>query len=203
MTISTAPTLTRTTTFATNVTDILAKQCCEPRSKQLLSGEILLKTRAYSAWGGAVTAQMYLPLERAIAWRQLTDYPQWVHYFPALTRSEILHRPDSGLSNRNSLDGCKRLYQVASKAFLFLTARVDIYLKVIETAQQQIQFRLESGSFHDFAADLTLHDYGDGTLLTYSVQATPTIPVPSVLIQQAIQMDLPDNMRTMRQVLCR
>ncbi|MBC7972166.1 MAG: cyclase, partial [Verrucomicrobia bacterium] len=105
--------------------------------------------------------------------------------------------------NRSSIDGCKRLYQVASKAFLFLTAQVDIYLKVIETTQQQIQFRLESGSFHDFAADLTLEDYGDGTLLTYAVQATPTIPVPSVLIQQAIQMDLPNNLRTMRQVLCR
>jgi hypothetical protein len=202
MMTSTAPTLTRTT-IATNVTERLAKQCHEPYSKQLLNGEILLKTRSHSAWGGAVTAQMYLPLQRSIAWRQLTDYPRWVHYFPALTRSEILHRHDSQLSNRNALDGCQRLYQVASKAFLFLTAQVDIYLKVIETAQQQIQFRLESGSFHDFAADLTLQDYSDGTLLTYSVQATPTIPVPSMLIQQAIQMDLPDNLRTMRKVLCR
>ncbi|MBW4578211.1 MAG: cyclase [Tildeniella nuda ZEHNDER 1965/U140] len=200
---STAPTLTRTTTLSTTVTDLLAKQCHEPRAKQLLSGEILLKTRTYSAWGGAVTAQMYLPLERAIAWQQLTDYPRWVHYFPALTRSEILQRNDSRLSNQKSLDGYKRLYQVASKAFLFLTAQVDIYLKVIEIAQQQIQFRLESGNFHDFAADLTLQDYNNGTLLTYSVQATPTIPVPSMLIQQAIQMDLPDNMQTMRRVLCR
>jgi Polyketide cyclase / dehydrase and lipid transport len=202
MMTSTAPTLTRTT-IATNVTERLAKQCHEPYSEQLLNGEILLKTRSHSAWGGAVTAQMYLPLQRSVAWRQLTDYPRWVHYFPALTRSEILHRNDSQLNNRNSLDGCQRLYQVASKAFLFLTAQVDIYLKVIETAQQQIQFRLESGSFHDFAADLTLQDYSDGTLLTYSVQATPTIPVPSMLIQQAIQMDLPDNLRTMRKVLCR
>lgn len=203
MTISTAPTLTRPTTLATNITDLLAKQRQELPSSQLLSGEILLKTLMHSAWGGAVTAQMYLPLERAIAWQQLTDYPQWVHYFPALTRSEILHHNDSRLSNRSSLDNYKRLYQVASKAFLFLTARVDIYLKVVEIAQQQIQFRLESGSFHDFAADLTLQDYDSGTLLTYSVQATPAIPVPSILIQQAIQMDLPDNMRTMRRVLCR
>ena len=199
---STAPTLTRTTT-ATPVTAPPAKRCYEPWSRQLLNGEILLKTRSYSAWGGAVTAQMYLPLTRSVAWKQLTDYPQWVHYFPALTRSEILPHNDSTLHNRTSLDDCKRLYQVASKAFLFLTAQVDIYLRIIETAQQQIQFRLESGSFHDFAADLTLQDYGDGTLLTYSVQATPTIPVPSMLIQQAIQMDLPDNLRTMRNVLCR
>ncbi|XGV95478.1 MAG: SRPBCC family protein [Leptolyngbya sp. BL-A-14] len=169
----------------------------------LLNGEILLKTQPHSAWGGAVTAQMYLPIARTSAWQQLTDYPRWVHYFPALTRSEILPCSDTRSSSPSPVDGYKRLYQVASKAFLFLTAQVDIYLKVIETAHQQIQFRLESGSFHDFAADLTLQDYNGGTLLTYSVQATPTIPVPSVLIQQAIQMDLPDNMRTMRQVLCR
>ncbi|PSB25696.1 SRPBCC family protein [Stenomitos frigidus] len=200
---STAPTLTRTPTLTTNVTNLLAKQWHGPHSQPLLNGEVLLKTQPHSAWGGAVTAQMYLPLERAIAWRQLTDYPRWVHFFPALTRSEILHPNDGRLCNREVPDGCKRLYQVASKAFLFLTAQVDIYLKVIETAQQQIQFRLESGSFHDFAADLTLQDYGAGTLLTYSVQATPTIPVPSMLIQQAIQMDLPANLRTMRQVLCR
>ena len=201
MTTSTAQTLSRPEMLSTDF--IVAPVEDEPRFRQLLSGEILLKTRTYSAWGGAVTAQMYLPLERTIAWRQLTDYPQWVHFFPALTRSEILHRYDSRFSNQSTLDGCKRLYQVASKAFLFLTAQVDIYLKVFETAQQQIQFRLESGSFHDFAADLTLQDYGNGTLLTYAVQATPTIPVPSMLIQQAIQMDLPDNLRTMRQVLCR
>ncbi|MBW4468847.1 MAG: cyclase [Stenomitos rutilans HA7619-LM2] len=200
MTISTAPALTRATT---SLPHLIPQQHGDLYAKPLLDGEILLKTRPHSAWGGAVTAQMYLPISRTTAWRQLTDYSRWVQYFPALTRSEILHRNNSELSHRSSVDGYKRLYQVASKAFLFLTAQVDIYLKVIETTHQQIQFRLESGSFHDFAADLTLQDYGDGTLLTYSVQATPTIPVPSVLIQQAIQMDLPDNLRTMRQVLCR
>ncbi|XHX76119.1 MAG: SRPBCC family protein [Stenomitos frigidus ULC029] len=196
---STASILTR---IVTDSADAVIEQREEPCFKQLLSGEILLKTRSYSAWGGAVTAQMYLPLERAIAWRQLTDYPRWVQYFPALTRSEIITHNDFRLGKKTAEDGCKRLYQVAGKAFLFLTAQVDIYLKVIETAHQQIQFRLESGSFHDFAADLTLQDYSDGTLLTYSVQATPTIPVPSMFIQQAMQMDLPANMRKMRQVLC-
>lgn len=200
MTTSTAPTLDRATSALTN---LVPQRQQELQAKPLLNGEILLKTLPYSAWGGAVTAQMYLSLERSSAWRQLTDYPRWVQYFPALTHSEILPHNAPNLANLSSLDGCKRLYQVASKAFLFLTAQVDIYLRVIEIAHQQIQFRLESGSFHDFAADLTLQDYGDGTLLTYSVQATPTIPVPAMLIQQAIQMDLPDNMRTMRQVLCR
>lgn len=200
MTISTVPTLTRPVPDSPN---LVTQHQGDFHIRSLLNGEILLKTRPYSAWGGAVTAQMYLPIARTSAWRQLTDYPRWVHYFPALTRSEILPCDDTRSNHRNTTDGYKRLYQVASKAFLFLTAQVDIYLKVIETAHQQIQFRLESGSFHDFAADLTLQDYDGGTLLTYSVQATPTIPVPSMLIQQAIQMDLPDNMRTMRQVLCR
>jgi hypothetical protein len=162
----------------------------------LVRGEILLSTRAHSAWGGAVTASMYLPLSRSLAWQQLTDYPRWVQYFPDLVRSEVLQRAD-GLH-----PGGKRLYQVASKAFLFFTAQVEVYLRVVETVHQKIQFRQEQGSFTDFAAELTLQDYLTGTLLAYSVQATPAIPIPSMFVQQAIQLDLPTNMRKMRQVLC-
>jgi hypothetical protein len=166
----------------------------------LLGGEVLLQTRSHSAWGGAVTACMYLPLERAQVWQQVTDYPQWVQYFPDLVCSEVLSHGE-GLSQ-----GRKRLYQVAKKTFFMLSAQVEIYLKVIETAhvsaRQQIQFRMERGSFSDFSADLKLQDHQSGTLLTYSVQATPTIPVPSVFIQEAMRLDLPANMRKMRQVIC-
>lgn len=157
----------------------------------LLQGEILTETRSHSAWGGAVTAQMYLPITRSRVWQQVTDYPLWVQYFPDVIRSEVLHRGE-----------VKRLYQVAHKAFLFFTAQVEIYLNVFEEVQQQIQFRLEKGTFTDFTADLKLADCGAGTLLTYAVQATPNIPIPSIFIQQAMQFELPANMRKMRQVLC-
>jgi len=161
------------------------------QQKALLQGEVLVETRAHSAWGGAVTAQMYLPIARSHVWQQLTDYPRWVQYFPDLTKSEVLHRGE-----------VKRLYQVAKKAFLFLTAEVEIYLNVFEVLGQHIQFRLEKGTFTDFTADLKLQDCGNGTLLTYTVQATPNIPIPAVFIQQAMHMELPENMRKMRQVLC-
>lgn len=170
----------------------------EQSQKLLLQGDILIQTQSHSAWGGSVTAQMYLPMGRNQAWQQLTDYPRWVQYFPDLTRSEILNQ---GEGSR----GSKRLYQVAAKAFFLFTAQVEIYLKVFETvnsAWQQVQFQLEKGNFHDFTATLKLQDFKTGTLLTYSVQATPTIPVPSQLIQQAMRLDLPSNMRQMRQVLC-
>lgn len=157
----------------------------------LLQGEILVQTRSHSAWGGAVTAQMYLPLTRVHVWHQVTDYPRWVQYFPDVTKSEVLHRGER-----------TRVYQVARKAFLFFTAQVEVYLNVFEVVQQQIQFRLEQGTFVDFAADLKLQDCGAGTLLTYGVQATPNIPIPTVFIQQAMHLELPENMRKMRQILC-
>lgn len=157
----------------------------------LLQGEILIQTRSHSAWGGAVTAQMYIPVVRSRVWQQLTDYPRWVQYFPDIIRSEVLHRGE-----------VKRLYQVARKAFLLFSAQVDIYLNVFEEMQQQIQFRMEKGTFSDFAADLNLADCGAGTILTYAVQATPSIPIPSVFIQQAMHFELPENMRKMRQALC-
>ena len=157
----------------------------------LLQGEILVQTRSHSAWGGAVTAQMHLPLTRARVWQQVTDYPRWVQYFPDVIRSEVLHRGKG-----------KRLYQVARKAFLIFSAQVEVYLNILEVVQQQIQFRLEQGTFVDFAADLKLQDFGAGTLLTYAVQATPNIPIPTIFIQQAMHLELPENMRKMRQVLC-
>lgn len=164
----------------------------QEQQKLLISGEILVHTYSHTAWGGAVSACMYLPLVRSNVWQQLTDYPRWVQYFPDVTKSEVLQRGE-----------VKRLYQAAQKAFLFLTATVEIYLNVVEELGQRIQFKLEKGSFHDFNANLELKDCGSGTLLTYTVEATPTIPIPSIFIQQAMNFELPANMRKMRQVLCK
>lgn len=180
------------TTFSFSDLDNLVVNLAGSQQKALLQGEILLKTRSHSICGGAVTAHMYLPLARQHVWQQLSDYPRWVQYFPDVTKSEVLSRGE-----------VKRLYQVAKKAFLFLTAQVEIYLNVFEVMGQQIQFQLEKGTFNDFTADLRLRDYADGTLLTYSVQATPDIPIPAVFIQQAMHMELPENLRKMRQVMCR
>lgn len=164
---------------------------------RLLQGEVLLQTRSHSLWGGAVTAQVYLPIARSQAWQQITDYPRWVQFFPDMTHSEILSH---GGSQTN-----KRLYQAARKAFFLFTAQVEIYLSVLETVQtswQQVQFQLERGNFNDFSATLKLHDFHEGTLLTYSVQATPTIPIPTQFIQEAIKLDFPNNLRQLRRVLC-
>jgi hypothetical protein len=162
----------------------------QDKQKLLMQGEILVETRSHNAWGGTVTAWMYVPLVRSHVWQQLTDYPRWVQYFPDITKSEIIQRGE-----------VKRLYQAAQKAFLFFTAQVEIYLNVAEEIGQRIQFKMEKGTFEDFTADLELKDCGNGTLLAYTVQATPNIPIPSMFIQQAMNLELPANMRKMRQVL--
>ncbi len=164
----------------------------QDKQRLLMQGEILVQTRSHTAWGGGVTAWMYVPLVRSQVWQQITDYPRWVQYFPDVTKSEVLQRGE-----------VKRLYQAAQKAFFFFTAQVEIYLDVVEELGQHIQFRLEKGSFHDFTAKLELKDCSNGTLLGYTVQATPTIPMPSIFIQQAMNFELPANMRKMRQVLCK
>jgi Polyketide cyclase / dehydrase and lipid transport len=164
----------------------------DDKQRLLMQGEIFVEARSHTACGGAVTAWMYVPLVRSQVWQQLTDYPRWVQYFPDITRSEIVQRGE-----------VKRLYQAAQKAFLFFTAQVEIYLNVVEVLGQQIQFRMEKGTFLDFTAHLELKDLGNGTLIAYNVQATPNIPVPAIFIQQAMNFELPTNMRKMRQVLCK
>jgi len=165
----------------------------------LLRGEILLETSTHTAWGAAVTAQMLFPLERHLVWQQLIDYPRWTQYFLDITQSHVLEA-----DHCFQADGTrqKRLYQAASKNFLFITAQVEVCIQVTEFLVYRIQFEFESGSFIDFGADLKLRDFPDGTLLTYAVHATPLIPIPSLLIQQAIHLDLPANMRHLRKVLC-
>lgn len=165
------------------------------RTAALLSGEVQIQTQAHSAWGGAVTAELFLPIDRAFVWQQVTHYPRWVEYFPDIVRSEVI----------GSISQGKRLYQVGRKAVLMFAAEVEIVLKAIESTtanQQQISFELERGSFRDFSAQLRLQDFHTGTLLAYSVQATPSIPVPSLLIQEGMKLDLPTNLRSMRRVLC-
>lgn len=155
-------------------------------------GRVLVDTRSHGLSGGAVTAKMYLQASRSEIWPKLTDYPRWVDYFPNITRSEVVA----------STQHMRRLYQVGRKAFLAIAAEVEIYLNVYEQSLRSIQFRLERGTFRDFGADLTLQDWQGGTLLVYTVQATPLIPVPGFLVEQGMRQDLPGNMENMRRVLC-
>lgn len=159
-------------------------------------GDVILTPMVSSGGGGAVTAHMFVPLQRGLIWPQLTTYRRWTQFFPNIAQSEVLETVKTG-SQRY-----RRLYQVGCKGFMRLTARVEIYLKVFETACDTIQFRLEQGTFSHFAADLELKDLPNGTLLTYMVQAKPTIPVPAFMVEQGMKLDLPSNMRQMRQVLC-
>jgi len=165
----------------------------ESEATALKRGRILVETCAHGLCGGSVTAKMFVNASRIELWHKLTDYTRWVEYFPNITRSEVV-------SSQNNVH---RLYQVGRKAFLAIAAQVEIYLKVYERNQRSIQFRLEKGTFQDFGADLTLQDWQGGTLLTYTVQATPLIPVPSFLVEQGMRQDLPGNMENMRRVLCR
>jgi len=178
-----------------------ASRVTEQQARSLMQGEVLISTTSVGT-GAAVTATMYVPLLRQKTWQQLTDYSQWVHYFPDIVQSQVLDQVLEAKRQTKAHPVTRRLYQVARKAFMMFSAQVEIYLQVIETLHQQIQFRFERGTFSDFAADLTLEDYAQGTLLTYSVKATPLIPVPSFLIEQAIRHDLPGNMKTMRRVMC-
>lgn len=162
----------------------------------LIRGDVLIVPQSQPHEPAAVMAHMYVPLDRSHIWPQVTSYRRWTQFFPNITHSEVLESVKTGTYRY------RRLYQVGRKGFMMMTAQVEIYLQVFETACEHIQFRLERGTFSYFDADLHLQDMGKGTLLTYRVQAAPTIPVPTFLIEQGMKIDLPGNMRQMRQVLC-
>ena len=165
-------------------------QLSKVETVKLHRGDVLVNTRTHTVCGGALDAKMYLPIGRSQVWSQLTDYPRWTQFFPDVTQSRVIddRQPQLG----------RRLYQAAEKSFLFITAQVNLYLRVFELEQQHIRFQFEKGSFSDFTADLMLSDFEQGTLLRYSVSATPLIPVPSFFVEQAMKMDLPSNLQNMR-----
>lgn len=162
----------------------------------LLRGDVLTTPKTHPQEPAWVMAQMYVPIPRPHIWPQVTNYRRWTQFFPNITHSEVLE------TVRTASHRYRRLHQVGRKGFMLLTAEVEVYLRVFETACDRIQFRLEQGTFSHFAADLSLQDMQEGTLMTYAVQAAPTIPVPTFLIEQGMKTDLPGNMRQMRQVLC-
>lgn len=181
--------------FTRTVAPLASAQFAKGDRDRLQQGEILLETRSHTDWGAGVTAWMYVPADRAYVWQELTCYPRWVEFFPDLTESTVI--ADHG-------SRWKRVHQAAKKNFVVFQAHVSIQLKVFETVtgdRHRLRFRMEAGDFRDFSADLQLDDWGEGTLLTYSVQATPTIPIPSMLMQQAIRLDLPANLKQMRSCL--
>jgi carbon monoxide dehydrogenase subunit G len=162
--------------------------------ENLLKGDVLLNPQPHTAKGGAVSATMYIPRDRGSVWAQLTHYSRWTEYFPDITKSDVIIEFSADR---------KRLCQSACKTFFMMNVTVDIQLNAIETPDRQIQFQMvgSNGGFQDFSATLILDDCHSGTALTYSVQATPKIPLPAPLIQEAMKIDLPINMRHMRGVL--
>ncbi|MBP0014871.1 MAG: cyclase [Roseofilum sp. SBFL] len=174
---------------ATAWIDRIAKACNTEPSASLGDGHISVKTEPWGLGGGSAIAQLYLPLSRQQCWQKVSNYSQWVNYFPDITYSQVL--PKS-----------QQLYQKGIKDFILLRVEVEIYLQIRETCNQAIEFELLKGSFSEFLAYLHLQDYQQGTLLSYAVQATPNFPIPAPFIEQALKIELPANMRHMRQVLC-
>ncbi len=167
-----------------------------PKSQTaLLNGEVITQIDPNTPAAAAVTATIHIPLTRDEVWQQLTNYSRWTAFFPDITRSDVT----AELSPRS-----KRISQAACKTFLMLNIAVEIQLQVDEIPQESIRFSMvDSGgiSFRDFAAVLELKDLGNSTELSYTVQATPSIPVPGMFIEQAMKFDLPCNMRHLRKVL--
>lgn len=175
----------------------VAQQAQKQTSKinlALLNGEVITQIQPHTTAGAAVAATIHIPMTRERVWQQLTNYSRWTAFFPDITRSDVtaLISPQS-----------KRLTQAACKTFLMLSIAVEIQLQVDEIPQESIRFSMVDGgiSFRDFAAVLELKDLGSSTELSYTVQATPSIPVPSMFIEQAMKFDLPNNMRHLRKVL--
>lgn len=163
-------------------------------SSALVQGEVITQVEPYAPGGGAVMATILIPQGRSQVWEQLTSYHRWVEFFPDITRSEVIAARSPH---------CKQLLQAACKTFLMFSIAVEIQLQVDEIPLESIRFSMVDGgaSFRDFAAVLELSSLPQGTQLSYRVQATPTLPVPSMFIEQAMKLDLPLNMRHLRKVL--
>jgi hypothetical protein len=146
-------------------------------------------------WDCAVLAQFYIDLPPHYVWNCLTDYPLWVRYLPDMMQSRVIEGAGSAQ---------KRLYQVARKVLLLFHLQVQAYLGVTEDSEQRlIRFVMEegNGALEQFAAELHLQPLRAGTVISYSARAKPTVFVPEPIILAVIKLELPMNLRRLRQVM--
>ncbi len=165
----------------------VSQTCNIEPAESLLQGEISVQTDPWGLGGGSAIAKLYIPLSTLQCWQKLTNYPQWVNYFPDITHSE-------------KLPHTQQLYQKGVKDFILFRTEVEIYLDIRENPYETVEFEFVKGSFSEFLAYLHLQEYHQGTLMTYAVQAALKFPLPPPLIQQALKIELPVNLRCMRKV---
>jgi hypothetical protein len=165
-----------------------------PEQAQLYQGEILLQSRLYSLWGGALTAQIYIPVSSGLVWKTLTQYDRWPGLFPPITKSVVV---EEGRFR-------KCIHQCAQKQFSVLTIAVEADLLVREYPDWCIRFNLmaPNWSFREFEAEIQIKPVRNtGTILQYQVQAAAALPIPALFIQEAMRHDLPENLRSLRAYL--
>ncbi len=157
---------------------------------QLVDGHIILDTHIDSDRRAAVTARLYIPCSKDHVWHQVTTYSNWPQLLPSILTST---------AQGPMVDGSYLLFQSGGIPYLPLSPRVDIELKVQEDPGRRVQFELIRGDFEQFKATITLHDFENGTLLSYRVQACLTFSVPKSFIEQGILLVLPANLKALRQ----
>ncbi|WP_008309176.1 SRPBCC family protein [Leptolyngbya sp. PCC 6406] len=163
------------------------------RDRDALSrGKILVTAQPHGFTGGHVSATLSLRIFPDALWPHLTDYPRWVDYFPEMTHSEAIAPTDQGQP---------RIYQVGRKSILGLGAEVEVYLRVQTHPPHRLQFVMERGTLADFTASFALAPWRLGTLLTFTVQATPLIPLPGFFVEQSMRRELPTSLAQMRRVI--
>ena len=118
-----------------------------------------------------VVAQMFAPVNQAIAWDVLTDFANMAKWVPNVVESRIVKPGDKQMT----------IEQKGNAKFAGLSFSYTSLREIVLNPQTTIQSTQVKGSMKKQVSLMTLSAEADGTKLQYRLELVPTWPASSVV----------------------
>jgi len=118
-----------------------------------------------------VVAQMFAPVNQAIAWDVLTDFANMAKWVPNVVESRIVKPGDKQMT----------IEQKGNAKFAGLSFSYTSLREIVLNPQATIQSTQVKGSMKKQVSLMTLSTEADGTKLQYRLELVPTWPASSVV----------------------
>lgn len=138
---------------------------------------------AYDGETYVVKAEMFAPVNQAIAWEVLTDFTNMAGWVPNLRESSIVKPGDKQLT----------IEQRGTAKFGVLSIPYTSVREIVLNPQTTIQSTQIKGSMRRQQSLMTLSTNGDGTRLQYQLEVVPNVFAAAVLSQDFLKHEIDEQ----------
>lgn len=118
-----------------------------------------------------VNVQLFVPSERLIVWRVLTDYENLFRFVPGLRSSRIVSPPGEPML----------LEQKGESALLFVKVATETVSRIKEVPMQTIQFELVGGTLRSMRGEWSIDAHDHAISVSYHAEIVPGFALPPLI----------------------